>query len=180
MYVRTVLEDTGEVVPDAVITGVRRIFENSVDELSGGRLHLARFESGIAVRNPDDGLILVGFRQFIRNFVRGDTVRGGAPGTRVTLVYDSRFDTDEIKADNNARACESVTVATAEHEAVHVMGFYHTSTTNADFHTADCSGRGRPERVQDTAQAMYARPLGNTDPDFDPAIFIAPPSFLIR
>lgn len=171
-YVRTVLEDTGAVVDEDVIAGLRRIFEHSVEELSGGRLRMSGFEVGTTQRGPEAGLVRVGFRSFIRNFVAGETVTTSSP--TVTLVYDRRFDTEEIKRNNYAANCESVSVAVAEHEAVHVMGFYHTPTTAQDFQTPTCSGQGRPERVRDAARVMYSRPLGNTDPDFDPVNFISP------
>lgn len=37
-YVRTVVEDTGELVPSRLIDGLRRVFTNAVPELSAGRL----------------------------------------------------------------------------------------------------------------------------------------------
>jgi hypothetical protein len=173
-YVRTVLEDTGETVPAAIVTGLRRVFENSVDELSGGRLHMASFETGTLTRSPEPGLVRVGFRHFVDDFTAGETVCLGSSGIAVTLIYDPRFDTDDIKAMNYAANCESITVGVAEHEIVHVMGFDHTETTPQDFQTTDCSGHGRPQRVRDAARVMYSRPFGNKDPDLDPPAFIAP------
>jgi hypothetical protein len=45
-YVRTVTEDTGDLVPDEIIQAIRRVFVNSVPELTAGRFEVAAFEWG--------------------------------------------------------------------------------------------------------------------------------------
>jgi hypothetical protein len=64
-------------------------------------------------------------------------------------------------------------VQIADHEIVHVMGFWHTSDTFHDFHSATgCPGSGRPDRVRYHAAVMYSRPPGNQDVDNDSPSFM--------
>ena len=164
VYVRTVTEDTGASVAPETVSGIKRVFENSVPELSGGRFSLAAFEWGRDGRAPETGWIIVAFYHVLP-----------APYSGYTGVASVGGDTGYIKLVDQGvdprSPCETAAVGAAEHEIVHSMGFYHTDLTNLDFHSSDCSGVGRPERARFHAKVMYSRPQGNADQDVDPGNF---------
>ena len=170
-YVRTVTDDTGDPVPPAVIEGVRRVIVNSVPELSADRFRVATFETGSEPRERVTGWVIVTFfRSFPRAGAIGDASVGGNSGF-IRLEYDP----DTI--DRTGLGCEARTVAVADHEMVHSMGFWHTgppSGGGSDFDFLSgpgCPGNGRKERTRYHAAVAYSRPPGNRDPDTDPFNF---------
>ena len=168
-YIRTVTEDTGEIVPDSIVGGVRRVLTASVPELSAGRLKAAEIRVGTAPMLPAVGWVEVSFVRAFPTGIGGQATVGlvGARGY-IRLKY---LDEGDLY---NPRNCESGTVFIAEHEAVHTMGFFHTDSTVTDFQSAGtgCLGVGRTSRVTYHAAIMYSRPAGNLDPDYDPVASI--------
>ena len=171
-FVNTITQDTGETVPVGVIDGIRRVFENSVLELSAGRFELAAFDTGPEPRTDVADWVYVTFWHAIRDGISGEATVGPSTGGYIKLRYDPLRDAQGL---NNPNDCESATVGTAVHEVVHTMGFFHTAQTFDDFQTGPgCPGNGRPERVRHHAAIMYSRPAGNLDPDRDPFEFSIP------
>jgi len=172
-YIRTVTYDSGEVVPDDVIQGVRRVIEASVPELSGGRRKAAEFRIGPGVMPAAVGWVEVSFAREVGPDRVGEATLGFAEGGRFIHL---RYYGDP--ALSNPRRCEDAAVRIAEHEVAHTMGFFHTSQTSADFQSAGngCSGFGRSARAVYHAAIMYSRPRHNLDPDRDPSNFVVPAS----
>ncbi len=167
-YVRTITEDAGQPIEDAVIQGIRRIVVNSVPELTGHRFSVAAFETGAAARAAEAGWVNVVFYGSASNMPGGEAggraVVGADSGT-ISLLYDP------TPCPVCVPACPSFTEWNMDHEIVHAMGYYHTAD-GKDFHSADgCPGSGRPARVQYHAAVVYSRVRGNTDPDTDPSTF---------
>ncbi len=167
-YVRTVVEDTGELVSPVVVEGLRRIFTNAVPELSAGLLKVAGFEAGQDARPFQPGWVTV---TFVRSLVPGGQATLGPGMNRwMKIRYDPARDERPLFS-----GCESGMVEVADHEIVHTMGYSHTDDVYRDFHSGkDCSGVGRPDRVRYHAAVMYSRAHGNRDPDKDPASFAIP------
>lgn len=165
-YMRTVTDDTGEIVVPEILAGVRRVITNSVPELSGGRLSVAAFETGTETRAAQAGWVNVTFfNTFPTENAIGDANIGGDIG-RIRLAYDPPRRESRID-------CNYWVVAVADHEIVHTMGFHHTGApwgggSDYDFQSAGCSGTGRTDRTRYHAAVMYSRPRGNSDPDYDP------------
>lgn len=152
-YIRTVTEDTGEAIPSPIINGVKRVLVNAVPELTGGRLSVASLETGIDSRSSQDGWVLVTFARSLGGDGGRATV-GGNSGN-IWLLYDPDDPTNPFN-------CESRTVAAADHEIVHTMGYYHTGppwgSLAFDFQSGQgCPGVGRPARTTYHAAVMYSR-----------------------
>jgi len=164
-YFKTVLDDTGDVVPDETIDRLVGIFRNSVAELSGGRRKIDRIERGVSPREPLDGWVNVTFAQNLGGPLGRSTVGGNS--ATMALVYAPLL---QSTPQNNPYNCELYLYSIADHEVTHTMGFYHTFNVVEDsFSGAGCTGTGRPERTRVHSAIMYARPFGNADPDVDPA-----------
>jgi hypothetical protein len=170
-YVRSVVEDSGEIVPPDIIDALRRIFLNAVPELSAGTLRLAAFEVGEEHRDRRAGWVTVTFHRVLShpgNATVGPALQGGS----IRLRFDPELDD---QGGGNPLRCESAMVSVADHEIVHTMGYFHTDSSYFDFHSgAGCPGAGRPERVRYHAAVMYSRAKGNRDPDRDPVTFVIP------
>jgi len=164
-YFKTVLGDTGEPVPDAVIDRIVGIFSNAVVALSGGRRKIDRVERNPSTREQLDGWVNVTFVQNLGGALGRSSV-GGNSGT-INLVYGALLQSTPL---NNPYDCEFYLYSIADHEITHTMGFYHTFDTIADaFSGPGCTGTTYPERTRIHSAIMYSRPFGNTDPDIDPA-----------
>src|SRR5687767_10625253 len=109
-YIRTVTYDSGEVVPDDVIQGVRRVIEASVPELSGGRRKAAEFRIGPGVMPAAVGWVEVSFAREVGPDRVGEATLGFAEGGRFIHL---RYYGDP--ALSNPRRCEDAAVRIAEH-----------------------------------------------------------------
>jgi hypothetical protein len=177
IYVQTVTQDTGERVPDLILNSIQRVFVNSMGDLTGGRFRVQEYVQGTDPHDLQTGWIVVMFYRSRSVFVgegAGGTVIDGDSLVqsnigRIRLLYDPVGDSQGLY---NPMACESLTVAVADHEIVHAMGFWHTSDTFDDFHSGvGCPGSGRPDRVRFHAAVMYSRPPANRDLDQDTVVF---------
>ncbi len=173
-YLRTVTADSGQPLPVATLDAIEALFRRAVPELSGGLLRVESVARGSAIPIPRQGSVSV---QFYAGLIDADPNRGGDATVggnqgRMRLRYDPALDDGVV---NQRRQCESFSVLMADHEIVHIMGYYHTDTTYIDFDSGTgCPGAGRPARVRYHASVMYARPPGNTDIDNDPPSFAYP------
>jgi Carboxypeptidase regulatory-like domain len=181
IYVQTVTPDTGDPVPGVILNGVQRVFVNSLADLTGGRMHVQAYMQGTEPRDLQTGWIVVMFYRsrsvFVGEGANGTVIDGDSLVQsnigRIRLLYDPVADSQGLF---NPMACESLTVAVADHEIVHAMGFWHTSDTFDDFHSGvGCPGSGRPDRVKFHAAVMYSRPPANRDLDQDTVVFYPAP-----
>ena len=171
-FLNTVTQDSGVQVPAIVIDAIRRVFANSVPELSAGKFEMAAFTVGTDPPPDIAEWVSVTFWQALQDGIGGQATVGPSNGGLIRIRYDPARDAQGL---NNSNQCESATVSTAVHEIVHTMGFWHTAETFTDFQTGrGCPGSGRPEHVRHAAAIMYSRPAGNLDPDRDPFDFSMP------
>jgi len=160
-YVKTTVEGSTDVVSPAILEDMRRLFANSIPELTGGRLQLAAFESGTTARTAEPGWVMITFYSQLSVF--GQSTVGGNQGTMQLRYFLSS------NPNTNPANCFSPEIYVADHEIVHTMGFWHTPEVLSDsFSGPGCPGSGRPAHTRYHAAVMYARPAGNTDPDVDP------------
>jgi hypothetical protein len=174
-YVRTVVEDTGELVSPAVVNGLRRIFTNAVPELSADTLVVAAFQSGEEARPAQPGWVNVTFVRGLEFGGEATVGPGGVPGGTIgtNRVIRIRYNPEQERPP--FAYCDSGMERIADHEIVHTMGYFHTDNEYLDFQSGpECTGAGRPERVRYHAAVMYSRTHGNQDPDHDHWSFAVP------
>ena len=161
-YLKTTVENSEAIVPEAVIAAIRRVVEGSVFELSGGTLQMAAFESGTEAREPADGWVRITFHGDLGSAF-GQASVGGNHGT-----IDVRY--GMVSSDfTNPFGCLTPEVSVIDHEITHTMGFWHTRNVFGDSFSGDgCPGTGRPAHALYHARLLYSRPVGNVDPDVDP------------
>jgi hypothetical protein len=164
-YFKTTLEDGEGEVPVDLIDRIAASFVNSVPDLSGGRLDVASVEFGPSERSVVEGWVNVYFYRKLEGAL-GTASVGGNQGV-INLTYDPERSVEP--------PCPSVTLAIAEHEIVHTMGFWHTEThwfpdpwLENPFRTRDCLGNREPITKYHAAVA-YSRVRLNRDEDLDPA-----------
>jgi hypothetical protein len=161
-YVKTLVEVGGEAVPADVLLEVERVIRGGVSELSGGRLTVAAFETGLEDRALVSGWVNVVFQEDVEGGI-GRATAGGDQG-RMWIEYVPEDNVVPLASHGCLKA-----VGIAMHEVVHTMGFSHTSQVDSDFYTNDrCASVGRSDRAVYHADVAYHRPRGNRDPDIDP------------
>ena len=162
-YVRMIVDSTTTRVDPDVVERIRQVFEKSIPELTGGKFHLAAFETGDDARPLADGWVNLTFYTQIGGSFAQSTV-GGNSGT-MSIRYGM-----VSSATTNPTNCSSPEVSLADHEITHTMGFWHTPNVIADsFSGTGCPGAPRPDYIRYHSAVMYSRPVGNRDPDLDPA-----------
>ena len=161
-YVKTTVEGSGEVIPEAVMAKMREVIAGSVPELSGGRLQMAAFETGPAARQALTGWVNITFHAELGAAFGRSTV-GGNSGS-----IDLRYGLVSTPT-TNPFGCLIPEIGVLDHELTHTMGFWHTADVFADsFSGQGCPGTGRPAQTRYHAALAYSRPVGNRDPDVDP------------
>ena len=166
-YFQTVTVDTGQPVATGTLDAIESLFRAAVPELSAGQLKVAGVQRGLENPIPQSGRVSVRFYSGLIEGIPGrggDATVGGNSGT-MRIRYGADLD---VGALNQSRKCESYATAVADHEIMHIMGYYHTDASHLDFASGPgCPGAGHPDRVKYHASVMYARPPGNRDLDND-------------
>jgi hypothetical protein len=167
-YIKTSVS-TGEPVPADVIDLIKSVFENSVRELSAGRMSVAAFETGASTRPAADGWVNVIIEPQL--FTVGELGRSTVGGNQGMMWL--RFDpADPRRYQNDPSECAAEIVKVAAHEIYHTMGYWHLTD---DFLPAladpGCDGASLSDMVRYHAAVMYSRVPGNMDPDRDPSTF---------
>lgn len=164
IYLRTV--DAGNRPIDTeTLDSVAATIINSTSTWTGGKFGVAGLERGTESRIGVQGWITVVWEDL--------------PGT---LCGQSQIAVSggTIRFDRGGPACRcsgqpgQISVTAVKHELGHAMGFYHTdSRSDMMFDTFNsCQGDLSP-REKFHAAIAYSRPVGNLDPDSDPANLLA-------
>jgi hypothetical protein len=167
-YVRSITEDTGELLPGELITGIERLFRATVPALSGGRAKIQTFEVGSEPRPEAIGWVIVTFSRVPPPpYSPDDTTDGvatvGGNQGRIWIRYDP--DRPDFSSPES-RLCGHRVLDVADHEIVHTMGFWHTQNA-FDFRSANCDGSSRTGPALYHSEIAYSRPPFNLDPDLD-------------
>jgi len=162
-YVQMLVDGTTTRVDPDVVEQIRQDFVKSIPDLTGGKFHLASFETGDAPRPLADGWVNLTFYTQLGGAFAQSSV-GGNSGT-MSIRYGM-----VSSQTTNPTNCSSPEVSLADHEITHTMGFWHTQNVFADsFSGTGCPGAPRPDHIRYHSTVMYSRPVGNKDPDLDPA-----------
>jgi hypothetical protein len=159
IYIRTV-DETGRPVAPEVIQQVMTIASTVIPIYTNGRFGVAGFEQGTDTKVGQAGWITVQWTRDGTQFCGRAHV--GQEGGYVELVYDQP---------GCRCGSQKITPLIVKHEFGHSMGMWHSRQNGelmAGIGTPDCD-RNMTARELRYLDYIYRRPVGNTDPDNDPA-----------
>jgi len=158
VYVRTVDQDGRAIEPEVIATVLATI-PDAVRDFTGGRISVARLESGTEARTPTTNWIAVDILRDPASTVCGRAQVGGNPG-QITL-YNDRCGCGSNK----------IRGRTIAHEVGHALGFWHVGDRNAVMYpqaSGSCPIGTLTASERFHAGLAYQRAPGNLDPDRDP------------
>lgn len=161
VYIRTV-DAAGRAIDAATLDSVSSTIMAVSSRWTGGRFSVTTVERGTDTHDGQPGWITVRFPAVLSSVRCGLTV-ASPDGATMDLEYD-----------NPLCSCGGFKVAprTVGHETGHAFGFFHTDAGTdlmwGGAWPASLCTLGPTDREQYHASIVYARPVGNTDPDNDP------------
>lgn len=161
IHIKTVRED-GVDVDSATIETTARVIQASITAWTQGKLSVAAIERDASSRLGQAGWIDV---QFPTVWNQTDSVCGRADvgGGHISFWVPTGF-TCGCSANGGIRE------STITHEVGHALGFWHTDSPEDVMYPFDFSCQHQPSaRELLHAAVAYSRPVGNVDPDTDPA-----------
>jgi len=160
IYLRTI-DEAGTPVDARTLETTARTLVDTAGMWTGGRFGLASLERGTDTRAGAAGWITVRWSLETAFCGSADVARSGG-------VIDLNY-----KAGGGCRCAgvSEIRPRTVRHELGHAFGFWHTdSTTDLMSGTGVAGCDALPSARERAAAAVaYARPVGNMDPDVDPA-----------
>ena len=162
VYLRTV-DTNGRAIEPATLDLVASTITAVSSRWTGGRFSVTTVERGTDTHDGQPGWITVRFPA-VQSSVRCGLTVASPDGATMDLEYD-----------NPLCSCGGFKVAprTVGHETGHAFGFFHTDGATdlmwGGAWPASLCSAGPTDREQYHAAIVYARPVGNTDPDTDPA-----------
>ena len=155
-YFDTTHHPSGQTIPREVIDHIEAIIANSVPQLSGGRLAVARFETGESFRPAAEGWVNVVFQSQLASPTAAGTATVGGNQGMIWLRYDPA--NPEVFVNDPSR-CYSRVVQVAAHEILHTMGFWHTTSAFDQFTIGpSCTGADWPAELRYHAGVMCLAP----------------------
>ena len=169
IYVRTV-DAAGRPIQAETLDSVSSTIAAVAARWTGGRFSVTTVERGTDTHDGQPGWITVRFPA-VQSTVRCGLTVASPDGATMDLEYDNPLCT-----------CGGFKVAprTIAHETGHAFGFFHTDGSTdlmwGGAWPASLCSAGPTDREQYHAAIVYARPVGNTDPDNDPtgAVLLRP------
>jgi len=160
IYLRTV-DDTGATIDARTMASTEAALRESVPAWTAGTFNVATLERGTDTRERQAGWITV--RWFVDASV-------GKCGNADVAVEGGTIDLYPRVPRCRCDGGPEIRPRLVRHEVGHAMGFWHTASNddlmNQTMWTCDLQPTAR-ERYH--ASIAYARPVGNSDPDIDPA-----------
>jgi hypothetical protein len=160
IYLRTV-DDAGQAVDAVTLDTTAAALINNAGIWSGHVFGLAAMEQGMETREGVSGWLTVKFTNPPEAGICG-RAQVGSDGGWITL---------NAIGPNCGWHGSRVAPLTTIHELGHAFGYWHTGVKTDVMYGGNWSnGDLQPSaREQEYARYVYSRPIGNTDPDVDPA-----------
>ena len=150
----------GHLIDPQAITLAKSAITETIGALTGGQLSVAAFDQGTETREGQAGWLTVIWGS-VTSEICGSAIIGAEGGT--------------IEIDTLTPGCRcaglAIDPAVVRHELGHSMGLWHTDRPQ-DLMYPRRSGSCTftlSEREREYAAYLYSRPVGNRDPDDDPA-----------
>jgi len=159
-YIETMNAKTGRPITSTELELTMSAIRQTVPQLTGGSLGVGAIEYGETARTPQLDFINVRFVYEPSADFCGRAYVGANPGQI------------EINYDRCAYTCGSmkVTPTAIAHEVGHALGFWHVDHgIMTPVVSRECADVKFTEAERVHAQLAYKRPVGNMDPDRDPA-----------
>lgn len=161
LYVRTI-DEAGKPIEAATLDPVVAAFQDEAAAWTGGRFGLAAVELGTETREGVSGWITVKWVAPLTDEALCGRAQIATNGGWIELNY--------LKRTGCACRGSRIGASTVRHELGHAMGFYHTSDKNdVMWGIAACDDLRPSARERLHAAIAYSRPVGNYEPDVDPA-----------
>jgi len=161
------LDFAGHAIDPQAIVLARSAITDTIGAFTGGQLGVAAFEQGTASRAGQPGWL---------------TVIWGGETSELCGSATVGFEGGTIEIDTLTPGCRcaglAIDPAVVRHELGHSMGMWHTDRREDLMYPQRSGSCGfvPSAREREYAAYVYARPVGNTDPDDDPSstIFAKP------
>lgn len=159
VYLRTV-DEAGAAIDARTLDTTERAIVETAAMFTGGQFGVASVEQGTDTRAGQAGWLTVRWPVETGTICGRSTV--GQDGGAIDLLY---------KGTNcGCPGLSAVRPRAVRHELGHALGFYHTDAqTDVMFRTSLTCDALPSARERAAAAIAYARPVGNQDPDADPA-----------
>jgi len=160
IYLRTI-DETGAAVDARTLDTTARAIVETAALFTGGRFGIAGLERGTDTRQGQAGWLTVKWVPTLTSCGFSDV---GVDGGVINLNH-------KIGGNCRCAGVSELRPRTVRHEPGHAFGFWHTGSASdlmAGVSTPGCDALPSA-RERAAAAIAYARPVGNSDPDSDPA-----------